>query len=35
MITIGDKIIKTQKKFWNSCVFHPTDAVEDPWAKRF
>lgn len=20
--------------FWNHCLFHPTDAVEDPWGKR-
>lgn len=34
MIEIKDKIIKKQPNFWNGCVFHPTDAVEDPWGKR-
>ena len=34
MITISDKIIKKQHNFWNNCLFHPTDAIEDPWGKR-
>ena len=34
MIRITNKVYKTQKNFWNGCVFHPTDAVEDPWGKR-
>ena len=34
MITIGNKPIRMQKNFWNHCLFHPTDAVEDPWGKR-
>ncbi len=34
MIKIGDEVIKNQKKFWNQCVFHPTDAIEDPWGRR-
>ncbi len=34
MITIGKEIVRTQKSFWNGCVFHPTDAVEDPWGRR-
>jgi len=34
MITIGSEVIKQQKKFWNHCLFHPTDAVEDAWGKR-
>ena len=34
MIKIGNKIIKKQPKFWNHALFHPTDAVEDPWGKR-
>ena len=34
MITIGNEIIREQKKFWNNCIFHPTDAMEDPWGKR-
>ena len=34
MITIKNKIIKEQDNFFNGCVFHPTDAIEDPWGKR-
>ena len=34
MITIKNRIVKEQPKFWNNCVFHPTDAVEDAWGKR-
>ena len=34
MITIGNQVIKQQKNFWNNCLFHPTDAIEDPWGKR-
>lgn len=34
MITIENTILKKQKNFWNSCLFHPTDAIEDPWGKR-
>ena len=34
MIRIGKSVIKDQKNFWNACVFHPTDAVEDPWGRR-
>ncbi len=34
MIRITDKIIKKQPKFWNNALFHPTDAIEDPWGKR-
>ena len=34
MIQIGNHVIKKQKKFWNNCLFHPTDAVEDSWGKR-
>ncbi|MBO5652653.1 MAG: hypothetical protein J6S44_00390 [Clostridia bacterium] len=34
MIKIGNTIEKTQRNFWNACVFHPTDAVEDPWGRR-
>ena len=34
MIRITKNIVKKQKNFWNGCVFHPTDAVEDPWGKR-
>lgn len=34
MITIENTIFKKQKNFWNHAVFHPTDAIEDPWGKR-
>ncbi|MBR6748088.1 MAG: hypothetical protein IKM07_04055 [Clostridia bacterium] len=34
MITIQNEIIKKQPNFWNQCLFHPTDAIEDPWGKR-
>ena len=34
MIQIGNSVRKEQKNFWNNCLFHPTDAVEDPWGKR-
>lgn len=34
MIKIGNEVVKQQKNFWNNCIFHPTDAVEDPWGKR-
>ena len=34
MIRIEDRTVKKQKNFWNACVFHPTDAVEDPWGRR-
>ena len=34
MIKIENKIVKKQAKFWNHVLFHPTDAVEDPWGKR-
>ena len=34
MIKIKNEIIKKQHSFWNQCVFHPTDAIEDPWGRR-
>ena len=34
MITIEKTILKKQKNFWNNCLFHPTDAVEDPWGRK-
>ena len=34
MIKIESKAIKTRKNFWNQCLFHPTDAVEDAWGRR-
>lgn len=34
MIKIEKRVLKKQKNFWNACVFHPTDAVEDPWGRR-
>lgn len=34
MIKIYNEVVKKQKNFWNHCLFHPTDAIEDPWGKR-
>ena len=34
MIKIKNEVIREQKNFWNNCLFHPTDAVEDPWGKK-
>lgn len=34
MIKIGNETIKKQKNFWNAALFHPTDAIEDPWGKQ-
>ena len=34
MIKIDRRVVKNQKNFWNNCIFHPTDAVEDPWGRR-
>ena len=34
MIAIKNEIKKQQNNFWNNCLFHPTDAVEDAWGKR-
>lgn len=34
MIKIDTKVIKNQPRFWNHCLFHPTDAIEDSWGKR-
>lgn len=34
MIKIGNEIVKKQENFWNAALFHPTDAVEDPWGRR-
>lgn len=34
MINIKNTVIKKQNNFWNHCLFHPTDAIEDPWGKR-
>ncbi len=34
MIEIQNKVIKKQPNFWNNCLFHPTDAIEDSWGKR-
>ncbi len=34
MIKIACNSKKIQKNFWNNCVFHPTDAIEDPWGRR-
>jgi len=34
MITIKNEILRKQPNFWNNFLFHPTDAVEDPWGRR-
>lgn len=34
MITIKNEVKKYQPNFWNNCLFHPTDAVEDPWGRK-
>ena len=34
MIQVSQNVVKKQPDFWNHCLFHPTDAVEDPWGKR-
>jgi len=34
MIIVSQSILRQQPKFWNHCVFHPTDAVEDAWGRR-
>lgn len=34
MIKIGKNVIKQQPNFWSNCIFHPTDAIEDPWGRR-
>ena len=34
MINIKDNVLKVQNNFWNNCLFHPTDAIEDSWGKR-
>ena len=34
MIKIKEHIVKKQQNFWNQCLFHPTDAIEDAWGKR-
>ena len=34
MIRIKEEIKKQRENFWNHCLFHPTDAIEDAWGKR-
>ena len=34
MIKVHNKETKRQTNFWTDVLFHPTDAVEDPWGKR-
>ena len=34
MIQIQEQLFKNQPNFWNNCLFHPTDAIEDAWGKR-
>ena len=29
MIQIINNVLKKQNNFWNQCLFHPTDAIED------
>ena len=33
MIIVKDNAVKKINNFWNHALFHPTDAVEDPWGK--
>ena len=34
MITVRTEENRKINRFWNHALFHPTDAVEDPWGKR-
>ena len=34
MIKINSRVRRELVPFWNHALFHPTDAVEDPWGKR-
>lgn len=34
MLTVKNTAIRNIRNFWNHCLFHPTDAIEDPWGKR-
>lgn len=34
MIKIKNEVVKTHPRFADNCLFHPTDAIEDPWGKR-
>ena len=34
MLLIRTKTERKINNFWNHCLFHPTDAVEDAWGKR-
>lgn len=34
MIKIRNEQMQYQPNFWSNCLFHPTDAVEDPWGKQ-
>ncbi|MBQ9112561.1 MAG: hypothetical protein IJY08_03170 [Clostridia bacterium] len=34
MISIGNTTKRKINNFWNHCLFHPTDAVEDAWGGR-
>lgn len=34
MLRVQNQVVKKQPRFWNGAVFHPTDAVEDPWGRR-
>lgn len=35
MIKIGKGIVREQHNFWNNIHFHPTDAIEDEWGRRY
>ena len=34
MIKLENTVLSRRKNFWNHCLFHPTDAVEDAWGRR-
>ena len=34
MIRVLNETKRLQKNFWSNCLFHPTDAVEDPWGRK-
>ena len=34
MIHVKNTVLKKQHNFWNHCLFHPTDAVEDTWGRQ-
>ncbi len=34
MVEVKRNIIAEYPHYMNNCLFHPTDAIEDPWGKR-